>query len=197
MAREIQIVASSSGIHYLLVGMSSGELASFSWQLWITHYGKRAVDWVQSLSLGFCSFMGGDTWVHNSDDVPRNNFFGEQKYSEVGIVANEQPSIVKVLDSIGIYTDGEWSVESVTIPKTLNQPHGMFSKIPKGRFVKREGVWRAAFLRNMKSTSDTISTIQAISGETLRGNAAYLVLKNTDTDEVKLYKVSINMTSNR
>lgn len=180
-----------------MVGMDSDTLASFSWMLWITKYHERAIDWMQSLSLGFISFMGGDVWVHNSDKVPRNNFFGEQKYSEVGIVANEKADVIKLLDSIGIHSDGEWSVESVTIPKTLNFPNGMYSKIPKGRFVKRDGVYQAAFLRNMKTSSGTISTIEAIRGEHLRGNAAYLVLKNTNTNECKLFKVEIRMTTNR
>jgi hypothetical protein len=197
VAREIQIISSSSGIHYILVGMDSNSLASFNWQLWITKYGPRAVDWVQALSLGWISFMGGDVWIHNSDAVPRNSFFGEQKYSEVGIVANEKADLIKVLDSIGIHSDGQWEVVSVTIPKTLNFPNGMYSKIPKGRFKKRDGIWSAEFLRNMKTSSGSISTIEAIRGETLRCNAAYLVLKNIDTSEVQLYKVSINMTANR
>jgi hypothetical protein len=116
---------------------------------------------------------------------------------EVGIVANEQPNVIKLLDSIGIQSNGEWSVESVTIPATLNYPNGMYSKIPLQRFKKREGIWQSEFLRNMKTSSDTISVIEAIKGEPLRGESAYLVLKNTNTDEVRLFKVSINMTSSR
>jgi hypothetical protein len=197
MARQIDILSTSTGAHYLLFGFDSNELSSFSIQFWITKYGKRAVDWMQGLSLGFISFMGGDVWVHNSDAVPRVNFFGEQKYSEVGVVMNENANVIKFLDSIGIHSDGQWSVESVTIPKTLNTPSGMLSKIPKGRFKKREGVWQAEFLRNMKSTTSTASVIEAIKGEPLKGYAAYLVLRNTDTAEVKLFKVDFLLTSIR
>jgi hypothetical protein len=141
--------------------------------------------------------MGGDVWRHNSDDVPRANFFGEQKYIEVGVVANQEPTIVKLLDSIGIQSDGKWNVESVTIPKSLNFPSGQYSKIPKERFKKREGTWQAEFLRNMKTTSGTVSVIEAIKGESLRGTSAYLVLRNTDTTEVKLFKIDLLMTSSR
>jgi hypothetical protein len=197
MARQIDLVSQTDGVHYLLFGFDNSETASFSIQLWITKYGKRAVDWLQSLSLGWISFMGGDVWVQNSDAVPRNNFFGEQKYSEVGVEMNEQAGIIKLLDSIGIHSDGQWSVESVTIPKTLNTPSGMYSKIPKERFKKREGVWQAEFLRNMKSTSSTASIIEAIKGEPLKGYAAYLVLRNTDTTEVRLFKVDFLLTSIR
>jgi hypothetical protein len=195
--RQIDLIAASTGKKYLLFGLNQNEFSTFSIKCWITHYGYRAVDWLQSLSLGFVSFMGGDIYVHNSENVPRNNFFGEQKYSEVGIVANEKANVIKLLDSIGIHSTGEWEVESVTISKTLNYPNGQYSKIPKGRFKKREGVWQAEFLRNMKTSSGTISIIDAIKGEPLKGYSAYIVLKNTDTTETSLFKIDINQTHSR
>jgi hypothetical protein len=196
-AREIQIISTSTGAHYLLFGLDSGALSSFSIQMWITKYGKRAVDWVQGLSLGFISFMGGDVYVHNATDVPRANLFGEQKEVKVGVIANQDSNIIKILDSIGIHSDKEWYVDSVTIPQTLNYPNGQYSKIPLQRFKRREGVLRAAFLRNMKTSSGTISAIEAIKGEPLRGYSAYIVLKNTDTTEVRLFKIDINMSKSR
>jgi hypothetical protein len=197
MAREIDLIASQSGIDHLEFGFNANELSTFSIKMWLTHYGARAIDWLQSLSLGFVSFLGGDIYLHNSNNVPRNYLFGQQRNSEVGIVANQNANIVKLLDSIGIHSDGQWEVESVTIPSTLNYPSGMFSKIPKGRFKKRDGIWQAEFLRNMKTSSGTASVIEAIKGEPLKGYAAYIVLKNTDTTETKLFKVDLNMTKMR
>ena len=46
----------------------------------------------------------------------------------------------------------------------------------------------------MKSTDSTIRVIDAIKGETMRGNTAYMLLTNTDTEQVKLFKVSVNMS---
>ena len=195
--RVIELVSTSSGSHHLLVGFDSDSLASFKWTVYVTKFGKRSADWVASLSLGFVSFMGGDIYSHNSNDVPRANLYGEQKEVKVSIVANQEPNLVKILDSIGLHTDGTWAVESVVIPKTLNQPNGMYSILPKERFKKREGVYQAEFLRNMKTTSATISSIEAIKGETLRGNSAVITLKNSDTQEVKLYKVDLYQTSSR
>jgi hypothetical protein len=195
--RQIDLIASSSGEHYILLGWNANELASFSLQMWITSYGQRAVDWVASLSQGFCTFMGGDIWEHNDPNAPKATLFGERKDVKVGIVANQNAEVIKLLDSIGIYSDGEWEVSSVTIPKTLNYPNGMESRIPKGRFLKRDGVWQSEFLRNMKTSSGAISVIEAIKGEPLKGYSAYIELKNTDTQEVKLLKVDINMTKAR
>ena len=197
MARQIDIIANADGSHYLVFGIDSNSLSSFRIQMWITKYGQRAVDWVQSLSLGWLSFMGGDVYVQNSDAVPRVNFFGEQKYTEVGIVANQEPTDVKLLDSIGIQSDGKWSVESVTIPASLNHPSGMESRIPKERFHKREGLWWSEFLRNGKTSSSTLKINEIISGEPLRGTSAYIVLRNIDTSQIKMFEVKVSMSSSR
>jgi hypothetical protein len=197
MSRQVDIISGSEGEHYLVFGWNQSELASFSLQMWITHYGQRAIDWAQALSQGFCTFMGGDIWEHNDPNTPRATLFGEHKDVKVGIIANQDANVIKLLDSIGVHSDGKWEVESVTIPKTLNYPNGMESKIPKERFKKRDGVWQSEFLRNMKTSSGTISAVEAIKGEPLKGYSAYLVLKNTDTSETKLFKVDLNMTKSR
>ncbi len=197
MARLIELIATATGEHYLLVGLDNNSLSSFSWQLWITHYGTRMIDWCQAMSLNFITFMNSDLWVHNDEDTDRCNLFGEQRDCVVGVVSNKDPLKIKIYDSLGIHTDHEWEVQEIVIPATLNYPHGMYSKIPKKRFKKRDGVWRAEFLRNMKTTSGTVSVINALSGEPLRGEAIYMKLRNTDTDQVKLFKVAVNATISR
>jgi hypothetical protein len=197
MAREITLMASSTGSHYLLFGLNQNELSSFAIQLWLEKHGTRAVDWLQSLSLGFCSFMGGNVYIHNSNEVPRCNLFGEQKECKIGIVVNEQPTQKKILDSIGIETDAAWEVESIVIPPELNHPDGMYSIIPKNKFKKRDGIYRSDFLRNMKTSGSTIKAIEAITGEPLRCHEAYIILKNTDVDKVQIWSVEINMTSSK
>ena len=196
---QIDLIATSSGAHYVCFGLNQNELSNFEIQMWITKYGRRACDWVQHLSLGWISFMEGDVWIMNQPEtlVERVNFFGEQKETIVGVVANEKANLIKVLDSIGIHTDSEWEVESVTIPKTLNYPIGMSSRIPKGKFKKREGILRAEFLRNMTTTSSTPSVLDLMRGSELRGYAAYIVLKNTSTTQMKLFKIDINMTTSK
>jgi hypothetical protein len=141
--------------------------------------------------------MGGDVYIHNSDEVDRCNFFGEQKDFKVGVVMNEQPQDTKILDSLGIYTNGEWEVESVTIPADQNYPDGMASFVPKSFFKKREGVLYSEFLRNTKTSSSTASAIEALTGESLRGNAAYIILKNTSTAKVEIWMVSLKLSKSR
>lgn len=200
MSRQIDIISNSEGIHYLLFGLDDSEISSFSIMLWITHHEQRYIDWCQSTGISFITFMGGDLWIHNDDSVKRCNLFGEQKNCIIGIVTNEEPTKVKVFDSLGIHSDSQWEVTSVIIPPSLNYPQGMSSKIPKEQFKKRDGVWRAQFLRNLKTDQSTESVLNALTGEELRGNSAYLILKNVNNPtgaQVKLFKVAVNSTSTR
>lgn len=195
--REIEIMATETGAHFLLFGFNASELATFSIQFYIEKHGARAVDWLTSLSLSFCSFMGGNVYLHNSNDVPRCTLFGEKKDMKVGIVVNEQASLVKIFDSLGIHTDGTWEVESLVIPADQNHPNGMTSLIPKSFFKKREGILYSEFLRNTKTSGSTIKSIEAMTGEQLRGKVCYLVLKNTSADKVELWEVDVNLTKSR
>jgi len=197
MARTYEIIATRNGIHYILFGLDAEDISTFKLQAWITHYGVRIADWVQAMSLNFISFMGGDIWVHNDDNQDRCNLFGEKRDCIVGVISNEEPTRVKLFDSMGVYSDDTWEITEITIPPTLNYPNGMYSKLPEGRFKKRDGVWRAEFLRNMKTDSDTISVINAVNGEPLRGTHMYMKMKNTSNDKVSLFKVEVLSTKSR
>jgi len=197
MAREIDLIATANGTYYVEFGLDSTQEASFGVRMYVEKSGQRLFDWMQSLGLGFISFMGSELWKFNSDNVSRANFFGEQKDMVVGIVFNEESNQIKIMDSIGIHSDAEWSVDSIVLPASQNHPNGMYSSIPKGKFKKREGILQAEFLRNMKSVDGTIRPIQALKGEPLRGHYAYLTLRNNSTGEISLFKVDINATTGR
>ena len=199
MAREIALYSKSDGEHFLLFGLDADTLSNFSIQIWVEHFGVRLTDWVQSMALNFVTFMGGDLYVHNQDDADQNRctLFGEKKDCIVGVVSNEQGGVVKLFDSVGIHTDHEWEITSIIVPATLNYPDGMYSKLPKERFKKRDGIWRAEFLRNMYTNSSTASVMDLINGEALRGYCSYLLLKNTDDDQVKLFGMTVNLTASK
>lgn len=192
-----ELIAAEDSTHYVEFGLGATSSASFGIQMYIEKTGKRMVDWMQGRGIGFISFMGGEIWKHNSDNVARNNFFGEQKDMVVGIVFNEAQGEIKVMDAMGIHSNEEWTVDSLTIPATQNYPNGMQSSIPKGKFRKREGVLRAEFLRNTLTRGGTVSPLQALKGEPLRGYAAYMTLRNTSTGKVSLFKVDIDSTTSR
>jgi len=194
---QIDITASISGIHFIEFGLDNDELSSFSIQLWITKTGVRMCDWVQAMGLNFISFMSGDVWVHNDEDQARCNLFGEKRDCIIGVISNEDPLRVKIFDTLEIDSDSEWEVMEITIPASLNYPSGMYSKIPKERFKKRDGYLRAEFLRNMKTKDGTANVIDALSGEPLRGNAIYMKLRNISNSQVRLFKCVVSATKSR
>lgn len=197
MSRIIDILSTSYGVHHLEIGMNEDELAGFAIQLYVTKYGARMIDWCQAMGLNFVTFIGGDLWIHNDDNQDRCNLFGEKRDCIVGVVTNEEPLQIKLLDSIGIHSNSTWEITSIVIPASLNYPDGQYSAIPKSLFKKRDSVWRAKFLRNMKTTDSTARVIDALNGETLRGYEAYMTLKNTSSDQVKLFKITVNSTLSR
>ncbi len=197
MARQIDLISTTDGVHYLLFGFNPGELSTFSIQLWITRYGKRVIEWAQSMGMGWITFMGGELWVQNSDTADRCNLYGKQKDCVVGVISNEESNRIKLYDALHIHSNEQWEVTEVVIPASLNYPNGMYSKIPKERFKRRDGVWRAEFLRNMKTGDSTINIINGMSGEPLRGYECYMTLTNTSTSQVKLFKVDIRQTRSR
>lgn len=193
----VDLVSTREGWHELWLGQDSNPLCDFRIQIWLTKFGERMVDTVQAMGLSMVSFLGGDLWIHNDDDQDRCNLFGEKRDCIVGVVTNEQPMTIKVLDSVDIHSNDRWEITSITIPATLNHPDGMESRIPLEQFKRRSGVWRAHFLRNIKSTSSTSSVLDAVRGEELRGAVALLTLKNTSNDQVSLFKVSVYETAAR
>lgn len=197
MSRQVDIISTRDGIHHLEIGLDSDSLSDFSIMIWITKYGARLVDFTQAMGLNFVSFIGGDLWIHNDEDQDRCNLFGEKRDCIVGVVVNENPLKIKLLDSLGVHSNATWEVTSIIIPPSINYPSGMESKVPAEMFKKRDGVWKARFLRNMKSSSDTASVIDAINGEPLRAYEAYLTLKNTSNNQVSLFKIEANMSSSR
>ena len=196
--RQITLTATTDSIHFLQFGFPAGVTGTFSVQAYITRVGARSIDVLCPISLGFLSFMGGNVYVHNDDNAERCNLFGQKQDFKIGMIANEMPSQVKILNSLGIKTDSDkWEVESVTVPMNKNYPHGQYSVIPQSAFVKREGVLYADFKRNMKTSSNTVSYIEALTGESLRANAAYVLLKNTDINKVELWELQIDFSKSR
>lgn len=193
----VEIISTREGWHELWLGQDANSLCDFRIQIWLTKFGQRAVDCVQALGLNFVSFLGGDLWIHNDETVDRCNLFGEKRDCIVGVVTNEQPMTIKVLDSVDIHSNDRWEITSITIPATLNYPDGQESRIPLEQFKRRSGVWKAHFLRNIKSTSSTSSVLDAVRGEELKGSVALLTLKNTSNEQVSLFKVSVYETAAR
>ena len=62
----------------------------------------------------YCTFNGPDIWLHNSSDVPRNNFYGNQSLTAIEYISNESPTTVKGFKTVELEAEGNWEVYSLT-----------------------------------------------------------------------------------
>jgi hypothetical protein len=105
-------------------------------------------EYMVSLNGKFFSFKNGDLFLHNSKNVPRNNFYGNQFTSKVGVIFNDNPSTEKMFKNIMLEANKLWKV----ILKT-NLTEG---NISKEEFRKRRSRW-FAFTRRNEDTQDMTS----------------------------------------
>lgn len=97
-------------------------------------------DMMAGMNQSFYSFVGGKIYLHNSDNAPRNNFYGVQYNSKIVSVINASPTENKLFKTILIEGTHPWDV----LAETDLQTTGF---INSSWFEKKEASW-FAFMRN-------------------------------------------------
>ena len=85
-----------------------------------------------SLNNKYYTFKQGNLWLHNQEDVARNNFYGVQYQSTIKFLLNDSPSAVKKFKTLGYEGDEGWSASYIN----TNLQKGSVST-----FVEKEGKW--------------------------------------------------------
>lgn len=103
-------------------------------------------DFMTGMNNKFFSFNGGDLYIHNSDNVPRNTFYGVQYPSRVSVMVNQSPSDIKEFQALAYEGNVPWNA-------LLQAFVGMSddfiqSTIDEVEFVRKEGIWYAYARRN-------------------------------------------------
>jgi len=132
-------------------------------------------------------------WLHN--DGTRMNFYGVQYSQSVKVVTNKDPLKVKAFKSIVVDSNKVWNAGTdgdIIITPNGSMTLGASSKLPEAWFELREGKYYAHFGRNMLSSGATVSNADLIEGDELRGSSMSVNLRNSDTDETKLFSVLID-----
>jgi len=132
----------------------------------------------QSLSMSndYYTFKEGQLYQHHvevdnsENEVPRNNFYGDQYSSSVEVLLNDQPSIIKTYKTLNY--EGS---DSRVIPETSNVETGYHNLLPKNgwfstyirtnkndgyvsEFIKKEGKWFNHIKGNDVNTNEDINT---------------------------------------
>lgn len=156
---------------------------------WKTHYSflPRYMCGISGQTL--TSFRDGLVYTHN-DNTIRNNFYGTQYNSELWIHGVEGSSVSRVFDGVDINSTGQWTCpDAGDVLVTL--PIEMQSRLVAGRFVYKEGIYFASFLRDMLNGGSTPKITYLTNGRKLRGHEITLKLHNTNTSLSVLRSVSI------
>jgi hypothetical protein len=144
----------------------------------------------------FISFKDGELYKHNSDSVNRNYFYGSQYSSEIHLVSNVNPQVLKSWDTIEVASNKLWTLaenDSIVIDSSTRYSGGMQSKILSVDWEEYEEVFRAAFNYDLLTGDNaTANAYYLHNGRELRGRNMLLKLKNTDTSEVNLVLVTVN-----
>ena len=145
-------------------------------------------EWDDKVGLLYVTFKDSD------DDTQNETIAFHEKSNRWFSVVNNDPLITKLFDTIGIHTDGDWSVGTITIGDNQNYTYGMSSQIPQSYFEEREGIQCANFLRNQLTSSSSASVSDLFEGEPLRGRTMYIKMTNTSTSEVRMFAIDVTST---
>jgi hypothetical protein len=124
------------------------------------------------------TFKGGRGWLHNSQNVPYCNFYGEQFNSSVEIAFNQNPSNNKFYKTIELESNDVWEAE---ITNQYNQKTSLI----KEDYDKIENVYWASFWKDENSTGGLIE------GDDMRSPELIIKLSNDNTTFVKLFSVGV------
>lgn len=86
-----------------------------------------------TLNNKFFTWDSGQLYMHNSNIVSRNNFYGEQFNSEIEVIFNDYPSAITEFISLNYEGDAGWEAMSID----ADQEEGTMALL--GGFVTREG----------------------------------------------------------
>jgi hypothetical protein len=134
----------------------------------------------------------GKLYKENSDTVDRCNLYGVQQEFYVKFTTHGAVNIMKIFNALGIHSDDVWEVESIEGDAGISYPNGVYSIIPASNFIREENVYKADFLRNMKTRSSVATNYDLINGDELRHYTLRIKLTNDNTNKVELFKVNIN-----
>lgn len=106
-----------------------------------TSFHSFSPDLMTSMNNNFYSFRNGNLYIHNSDDVNRNTFYGAQYPSKVSVMVNESPSEIKELNSVSLEGNNSWNALITAYVSGVDDI--IRSSIKSVEFIKKEGIWFA------------------------------------------------------
>ena len=144
------------------------------------------------------SFINGRTYLHNSDSVPDNYFYGIQFEQWIQFPFNIEKGMIKLLEGIEyIANKGGWGAIAkgdITIKSFDARGVDMQSMLPAAKFRNVEGKHVSELLRDMNTPNYASESYALVEGRFLRGYAGVIKLTTFETSKTILKEVSIYFT---
>lgn len=112
----------------------------------------------------FYSFKNGELYLHDSEQVNRNTFYGVTYPSKISAMVNEKPSDVKQLKAVSIEGNHPWDVGIDAYLNDTSTP--IVSSLNKEDFNRKEGMWYAYVRRNESALHEDSKSMYGIGSVT-------------------------------
>jgi hypothetical protein len=133
-------------------------------------------------------------WVHNSNAVPLMNFYGTQYYPVISFVVNKATGITQDFKAMTLNATEEWfapNAGDLTIDANGTYREKQ-TKIPKGKFRKKEGKYYTDIPRNMLTHSNTPTMGDMLTGDVMRGQTMKVTMTNDTADDSEMTAITVN-----
>lgn len=129
------------------------------------------------------SFVKGIAYKHTDEATPMN-YYGDQKKPRIGLVSNNDATLVKLYKSIDLRTNVKWYAVSgdISIPPNSTNPLGMISRIFVEDLHETEGYYRAGFNRDEKTDESKSAMVNLKNGKMLKGEFIDINFEADETD---------------
>ncbi len=163
------------------------------WKSYHSYQGEQ----MQFLAKEFISFVDGELWKHNSDNVPRMNFYGEQYDMVFEPISNMSPDVVKVFEAIAVQSNKIPLMVEAFIDGTDFYKSGMYSRILKVNFDAIEDNYYASVKKDLFSPIDGSDIYKLNNGRKMRGNTCKFRLTFNDVDKVVVTRLIVEIAESK
>lgn len=126
---------------------------------WTTFHSFQP-DFIIGINNDLFTFHNGNLFIHHSDKVERNVYYGKSYPSKISAILNDYPSDVKSIKAISLEGNYSWD----TLIKAYISSVNDFEKstIKDAEFIKKEGIWYAYARRNEDSKQTDSKSLYGI-----------------------------------
>ena len=146
------------------------------------------------------SFQNGGLWIHDSDNVSANNFYGVQQPTLLTFCTNPQERVVKNPMSMEIHSNQAWDCANtgdITIAAGSNSILPQLSRLKPNKFVKKKNLFFAAFDRNINTPNLPPGKNAIVDGDILYYNEMLVTLNNLTGIPTDISKVIVEAQPNK